>query len=91
MLAIGGRIEEPEAVRAEKRQIAAELAELGPEERAAAEAELAKDPLYEVPAQGEKGLSRIAFGPFLALAMLEYLFIGRDALGDYLRWLGLSG
>jgi leader peptidase (prepilin peptidase)/N-methyltransferase len=89
LIALRGRIEEPEAVKAEKRQVQTELETLGPEERAAAEAELAKDPLYEAPA-GSLGLSRIAFGPFLALAMLEYLLIGRESVGDYLRWVGIA-
>jgi leader peptidase (prepilin peptidase)/N-methyltransferase len=88
VLAVRGRIEEPASVKAEKESVRSELEKLDPEERAAAEAELAKDPLYEA-SSGDGGLARIAFGPFLAVAMLEYLLIGRDALGDYLRWLGL--
>jgi len=89
LLAVRGRIEEPDAVKAEKLEMQAELEKLGPEERAEAEALLAKDPLYEAPGGG-LGLARIAFGPFLALAMLEYLLVGGQAVGDYLRWLGLS-
>jgi prepilin signal peptidase PulO-like enzyme (type II secretory pathway) len=30
--------------------------------------------------------ARIAFGPFLALAMLEFLFFGDTLLDHYLRW-----
>jgi leader peptidase (prepilin peptidase)/N-methyltransferase len=89
LLAVHGRIDEPEAVKEEKRKVQTELEALGPAERVAAEAELAKDPLYEAPAGGF-GLSRIAFGPFLVLAMLEYLLMGREALGDYLRWVGIA-
>jgi leader peptidase (prepilin peptidase)/N-methyltransferase len=88
VLAVRGRIDEPAAVQAEKESMRRELEKLDPKERAAAEAELARDPLYET-SSADTGLARIAFGPFLALAMLEYLLIGRDALGDSLRWLGL--
>jgi leader peptidase (prepilin peptidase)/N-methyltransferase len=88
VLAVRGRIDEPEAVKAEKKSIESELEKLAPQERAVAEAELAQDPLYET-SSGGAAMARIAFGPFLALAMLEYLLFGRDVLGDYLRWLGL--
>ena len=86
MLLVHGKIEEPEAVRAEKRAIAEELATLSPEERVAAEAELAKDPLFEELPEG-LGQVRLAFGPFLALAMLEFLFFGDVLIDRYLRWL----
>jgi leader peptidase (prepilin peptidase)/N-methyltransferase len=85
---VEGKVEEPAGVQEERRQTAEALALMAPEERAAAEAELAKDPLYESTAPG-LGLSRIAFGPFLALAMLEYLLIARDWVGNYVRWLGM--
>ena len=90
LLLVHGRIEEPEAVKKEREETAQALAQLMPEERSAAEAELARDPLYESAQPGQLGLARIAFGPFLALAMLEYLFVG-PAIADYVRWLGLSG
>jgi leader peptidase (prepilin peptidase)/N-methyltransferase len=90
ILLVRGKIEEPAGVQAEKRETEKALALLTPDERAAAEAELGKDPLYEAPASG-LGLARIAFGPFLALAMLEYLLVGREWLQGYVRWLGLLG
>jgi leader peptidase (prepilin peptidase)/N-methyltransferase len=90
MLLLRGKIEEPASVQAERRETENALALLGPEERAAAEAELAKDPLYEASSSGV-GLARIAFGPFLVLAMLEYLLAGRDWLQGYVRWLGPLG
>ena len=90
VLLVHGRIEEPAAVQKEREETERALAQLTPEERAAAHAELVRDPLYEVAPPGSVGLSRIAFGPFLALAMLEYLFLG-PSLGEYARWLGLSG
>jgi leader peptidase (prepilin peptidase)/N-methyltransferase len=84
-----GRIDEPASVQQEKKETAEALAKMSPEERARAEAELADDPLYE-PATPGIGLSRVAFGPFLALAMLEYLLVGHEWVGGYVRWLGGS-
>ncbi|WP_433931944.1 A24 family peptidase [Sorangium cellulosum] len=86
MLLLRGSIEEPEAVRLEREQIRAELAAMTPEERAAAEEELAQDPLADEPGEGF-GQARIAFGPFLALATLEYLLAGRDVLEAYFTWI----
>ena len=84
-----GGIEEPESVRIEKEETLRAVAALEPEERARAEAELAKDPLYE-DSGSSVGLSRIAFGPFLVIAMLEYLLAGPYWTDDSLRWLGIS-
>jgi leader peptidase (prepilin peptidase)/N-methyltransferase len=84
-----GRIDEPLAVEQEKRETREALEAMSPEDRAVAEAELEGDPLYE-PSSPGLGLSRIAFGPFLALAMLEYLLVGREWVGEYVRWLGGS-
>ncbi|WP_437604370.1 prepilin peptidase [Sorangium sp. So ce590] len=86
MLLVRGSIEEPEAVRLEREQIRAELAAMSPEERAAAEKEIAQDPLAEAPGEGF-GQARIAFGPFLALATLECLLVGRDVLDAYFSWI----
>jgi leader peptidase (prepilin peptidase)/N-methyltransferase len=90
VLLVHGRIDEPEAVQKERAETEQALQKLAPEERAAAEAELVGDPLYEATPPGSVGLARIAFGPFLALAMLEYLFLG-PSVAEYARWLGLSG
>jgi len=70
-----GKIEEPEAVKLEREELARELEKATPEERAQIEAELAGDPLLEEPEDG-LGKSRIAFGPFLVLATLELLVFG---------------
>jgi leader peptidase (prepilin peptidase) / N-methyltransferase len=85
-LLLRGKLEEPEAVRLEREQIRAELDTMTADERAAAEKELAEDPLAEEPGDGF-GQARIAFGPFLALATLECMFIGSDVLGAYLTWI----
>jgi len=90
VLLVHGRIDEPAAVQQERAETEEALAQLTPEERARAEAELARDPLYEGGAPANVGLARIAFGPFLALAMLEYLFLG-SIIVESTRWLELSG
>lgn len=67
-----GKLEEPEAVREERRawQEAIEAAEGA--EREALERELAADPIGREPGEG-LGQARLAFGPFLVLACLELL------------------
>jgi leader peptidase (prepilin peptidase) / N-methyltransferase len=87
MILVRGKIEEPEAVAREREEILAELETLSPEERAEAEKELAADPLMEEAGPG-MGQARIAFGPFLILATLECLLIGRQALIGYILFTG---
>jgi leader peptidase (prepilin peptidase)/N-methyltransferase len=62
---------------------------MSPEDRAEAEKELAEDPLAE---EADEGFTqaRLAFGPFLALATIECLLIGKDILHLYLRWIDES-
>lgn len=78
-----GKIEEPEEVKKEREEFRAELAAMTPEERAEAEKEFAGDPLME---EAEEGAAhaRVAFGPFLVLATIEYLFFGKRALTWFL-------
>jgi leader peptidase (prepilin peptidase)/N-methyltransferase len=77
---VKGRIDEPDAVRADREEL----------ERAAAEGDetakqaLALDPLAKPQGEGF-GRARIPFGPFLILAMLEYLFAG-GAVESSWRW-----
>ncbi len=80
-----GKIDEPAAVQEEKQQAMRDLEGLSEEERALALEDLAKDPLYEPETPGVGG-ARIAFGPFLVLAILEYLFAGRPWIEAYLGW-----
>jgi leader peptidase (prepilin peptidase)/N-methyltransferase len=68
-LLVAGRIEEPEAVVREREELRA-LAESGDEEAAQA---LRDDPLGEAPGEG-LAHARVAFGPFLCVAFLEWLF-----------------
>lgn len=86
VLLFRGKIEEPEAVKREREEIQKELLAMSPEERAEAERELAEDPLAEEAGEGV-GQARIAFGPFLILATIECLLLGRDVLGTYLAWI----
>ncbi|RYZ04792.1 MAG: prepilin peptidase [Myxococcales bacterium] len=83
-----GKIEEPEAVKLERAELEAELERATPEERAELEAELALDPLAEEPEEGF-GKARIAFGPFLVLAVLELLVFGSVIREEAVAWLGV--
>lgn len=84
-LAFRGKIDEPPEVTREREEIRAELSQMTPEERAEVEKELAEDPLMEEADEDDPGLARIAFGPFLALATIEYLLFGKQALGWFLK------
>lgn len=86
VFAVRGKIEEPEAVRKEREEMLAEIEAAEGEERAALEAELAKDPIGREPEEG-LGKARLPFGPFLALATLEYLLFGKVLWLEYLAWL----
>ena len=88
ILIVRGKLEEPEAVERERETLLAEVAAIEDEEqRREAEAELLKDPIFE-PNSGGAGGSRIAFGPFLVLAIIEYLLVGRSLIDQYVTWLG---
>jgi leader peptidase (prepilin peptidase)/N-methyltransferase len=80
---VRGRIDEPEAVVREREELEQELARLPPEERQEVEREMLNDPLATAPQPG-LGKARIAFGPFLILATLELLLLGRARVVDWL-------
>jgi leader peptidase (prepilin peptidase)/N-methyltransferase len=96
-LIAGGKLEDPEAVKREREEIQKELDEMSPEDRAEAEKELAEDPVAEEAGAGI-GQARVAFGPFLALAMIECLLGGRAMVVGWidrivtvvLGWMGLA-
>lgn len=75
VLATRGKLEEPEAVKEERRALRAALESAEGEEREALERELAQDPLAEEPEPGLGG-ARLAFGPFIVLAILELMLFG---------------
>ena len=70
-----GRIDEPDAVIQERKELQALLANSEGEARAELEREIARDPLAFEPEAG-LGKARLAFGPFLALATVEYMLFG---------------
>jgi leader peptidase (prepilin peptidase)/N-methyltransferase len=84
-----GKLEEPEAVKLEREEIRKELEAMSPEERAEAEKELAEDPLAEEAGEG-LGQARMAFGPFLVLATIECLLVGRETIVSYFAWMDPS-
>jgi leader peptidase (prepilin peptidase)/N-methyltransferase len=88
LFAASGRAEESESVRNERARMLAELEATPEAERAELQAELDKDPLFREPAAGISQV-RLAFGPFLVLATLEYLLFG-PALESYLFGLAVA-
>lgn len=87
VLLVKGRIEEPAAVKEERERLRAELATLDGEAKEALLRDLAGDPLASEPAEGV-GKARVPFGPFLAIAVIEYLYFGETLLDAYLGVLG---
>jgi leader peptidase (prepilin peptidase)/N-methyltransferase len=81
LLLLGKKLDDPEAVKREREELQKELEQATPEERAEIEAELADDVLADEP-DGSLARARLAFGPFLILAMLELLYLGRDFFTD---------
>lgn len=85
--AVLGRITEPEAVIREREELETEIAAAEGEARAALERERDLDPVMRAPEAG-LGKARLPFGPFLALATLEYLLFQSelDAYLDVAAW-----
>lgn len=71
-LAVKGKIEEPAEVTRQREELIAALAEAKGAEKEALQREYDEDPLAKPPEEQEGG-PRIAFGPFLALALIEQL------------------
>jgi len=89
ILLIRGRLEEPTAVREERRKLEAELELAEPSARAELLREVAKDPVLGEPSPTRLLTSRFAFGPFLVIAILELqLFTEtiRGLLHDLYGW-----
>ncbi len=87
LLLTRGGIEEPEAVRREREELAALVEQAEGEERRLLEEAIALDPIGDEP-DGSWARARIPFGPFLALAMLEALLF-HDELTLYFQELFL--
>lgn len=78
---VRGRIDEPPAVTADREELERAAAE-GDEE---AQKALDDDPLGAAPDDGLMG-ARLPFGPFLILAIFEYLFFGEWLRETYFTW-----
>jgi leader peptidase (prepilin peptidase)/N-methyltransferase len=83
---VQGRIEEPEAVRREREELLAEIEAAEGEEKKRLEEELDRDPIGREAEEGI-GKARLAFGPFLVLATLEFMLFGKVLVHEYLAWL----
>jgi leader peptidase (prepilin peptidase)/N-methyltransferase len=75
VIAVQGRIEEPDSVKREREEMHRALAQAEGPERERLARELAADPIFTEPS-ASLGKARLAFGPFLALALLEYMLLG---------------
>jgi leader peptidase (prepilin peptidase)/N-methyltransferase len=84
ILLVRGRIEEPEAVRADREELH-RAAEAGDVEAIQA---LREDPLATAPAEGLMA-ARLPFGPFLCLAIIEWM-LGRDWMWERIAFFGLG-
>ncbi|HWA78130.1 MAG TPA: prepilin peptidase [Polyangiaceae bacterium] len=80
---VRGRIEEPDAVVRERAELDAEIAAAEGEARAELERERELDPAMRATEAG-LGKARVPFGPFLALATLEYALLAGVGLRDLL-------
>jgi leader peptidase (prepilin peptidase)/N-methyltransferase len=88
VLATGKKLEEPPAVVEERRALHAELETAEGAEREELERLLAEDPLAKEPEPG-LAAARLAFGPFIILAILEFMFYGPFIRGELLSGLTL--
>jgi leader peptidase (prepilin peptidase) / N-methyltransferase len=89
LFAAQGRLDEPEAVKREREELRREIEASEGEERRRLEAELLADPIADEPEAGLRH-ARLAFGPFLVLAILEYLLFGQALLQAYFAWLWIA-
>jgi leader peptidase (prepilin peptidase)/N-methyltransferase len=87
LLATGKKLEEPPAVVEERKALLDALERAEGIEREALERELADDPLAKEPEPGLAG-ARLAFGPFIILAILEFMFYGPFIRSEVLSGLG---
>jgi len=87
VLVARGRIDEPEAVTEERKARLEELERASTEEeRIRLEQEIAADPVLAQPPTARLASAKFAFGPFLALAIIEFQLL--SATGFYRVWAG---
>jgi leader peptidase (prepilin peptidase)/N-methyltransferase len=80
---VHGSIDEPEAVKQERRAMLEAIEAADEAERAELIAAFEQDPIAREPEPGLAG-ARIAFGPFLALSIIEYMLFGPALIGETL-------
>jgi leader peptidase (prepilin peptidase) / N-methyltransferase len=85
-----GRVEEPEAVRLERVERLAELEQAEGEDKERLAAEIAADPVLAEPPSQKLGQARLAFGPFLVIAILEYQLFQSTIVAFLVSELGVS-
>jgi leader peptidase (prepilin peptidase)/N-methyltransferase len=83
VLLVKGKLEEPEAVRQQREELLLAIEQAEGKEKEELLAEYEADPLAKPPDEALGG-ARIAFGPFLALALIE-LVLFSDTLGRWAR------
>ena len=83
LLLVQGKIEEPESVRRDREELQKAAAE-GDEEAARL---VEEDPLGTAPGEGFLA-ARLPFGPFLCLAILEWMLAGAWLRERWIPWLG---
>lgn len=90
VLVARGKIEEPAAIAAERAELDRAIAEAAGEERERLLEEKRLDPVLAGPPDSSFAKARLAFGPFLSLATLEYMLFHDNLLADFLDALGAS-
>jgi leader peptidase (prepilin peptidase)/N-methyltransferase len=89
VLVAQGHIDEPEAITTERKERLLEIeGATTDEERQRLEDEFAADPVLANPPTQHAGLAKFAFGPFLALSIIEYqLLSNTDVYQNWFRFL----
>ncbi len=84
VLLVGGKIDVPEGVLRQREELLDAIEAAEGEEREALERELAEDPAFNTDPDAGIGKAQLAFGPFLVLAILEYMLLGEGLIWDTL-------
>ncbi len=84
VLLVAGKIETPEGVIRQREELLEAIEAAEGEEREALEREFAEDPAFHADEDAGIGKAQLAFGPFLVLAILEYMLLGEGLIWDTL-------
>ena len=84
VLLVAGKIDVPEGVLRQREELLDAIEAAEGEEREALERELAADPAFRLDEDAGIGKAQLAFGPFLVLAILEYMLLGEGLIWDTL-------